>query len=167
MTLCERAVILYMLHKVLFIRWQWGLEPEAVVTALMFSSCEKVLLFDGGGGGVLMDSFLPDIEVARSWPLWPEPAHSQMAVYQEDDVVTWFHAWIATLSFQSMSLWVCYNVFTFCRWRTLDIHIPLSFIVKVAIHGSFVTCNLLVPQAWNFILQKLFKVLGCWDMKMI
>lgn len=102
------------IHYVQFIWWQRGLQPEASIMApLMFSSCEKVLLFDGEGGGVLMDSCLLVIEFTQTWPLWPRLAHPQICsgivftdgccLSQLAGVASWFHIGIATLRPRSMS----------------------------------------------------------------
>jgi len=64
---CVCVCVCHTLHTVCPVE---GLVPEAVTAPLTFSSCVKVLLFEGGGGGDLMDSFLPDIGVARSSAPW-------------------------------------------------------------------------------------------------
>ncbi len=54
---------------ILFILLPWGLEPEAVITPpLMFSSHVKILLFDGGGGGVLWIVFFLSLKLPGDDP---------------------------------------------------------------------------------------------------
>lgn len=147
------------------------LEPEAVITAsLMFPSCVKILLFDGGCGGVLMDTYLELTPVGRT----STPADLLGDCFNKWRLPIRASGWSDLISYgncnlqprvYASALQECNNVFALWRWRRSDIHGPLSSIIRVVIQASFygVTYDLLVPQASNLTLQKQFKSRGCCD----
>lgn len=146
------------------------LEPAAVITAsLMFPSCVKILLCDGGCG-VLMDTYPELTPVGRT----STPADLLGDCFNRWRLPIRASGWSDLISYgncnleprvHASALQECNSVFALWSWRRSDIHGPLSSIIRVVIQASFysVPYDLLIPKASNLTLQKQFKSRGCWD----